>query len=57
MRLEGQAGQVKKGYLADLLIVTGAPHSDVRILQSPANIKMVMKDGLIYKNLLSQPPA
>ena len=57
MMLEGQAGEVKKGYLADLLVVAGEPHSDVRILQSPANIKMVIKDGLIYKNLLSQPPA
>jgi imidazolonepropionase-like amidohydrolase len=54
MMLEGQAGQVKKGYLADLLVVAGEPQSDVRLLQSPANIKLVMKDGQIYKNLLSQ---
>ena len=56
MMLEGQAGEVKKGYLADLLVVGGEPHRDVRILQTPANIKLVMKDGQIYKNLLSQPP-
>jgi len=52
MLLEGQAGEVKPGYLADLLVVAGEPHSDVRLLQSPANIKLVMKDGQVYKNLL-----
>src|SRR5262249_34444057 len=54
MMLDGQAGQVKKGYLADLLVVAGAPQSDVRLLQSAANIKLVMKDGQIYKNLLCE---
>ena len=53
MMLEGQAGEVRKGYLADLLVVAGEPHSNVRILQTAANIKLVMKDGQIYKDLLS----
>ena len=53
MMLEGEAGEVKKGYLADLLVVAGEPQRDVRLLQAPANIKLVMKDGQIYKNLLS----
>jgi imidazolonepropionase-like amidohydrolase len=53
MLLEGQAGEVAKGFLADMLVVAGAPQNDVRLLQAPTNIKLVMKDGRIYKNLLS----
>jgi len=51
--LEGQAGEVAEGFLADLLVVAGEPQKDVRLLQAPGNIKLVMKDGQIYKNLLS----
>jgi len=53
MLLEGQAGEVAKGLLADLLVVAGEPQNDVRLLQAPDNIKLVMKDGQIYKNLLA----
>ncbi len=53
MMLEGQAGEVAEGFLADLLVVAGEPQNDVRLLQAPGNIKVVMKDGQIYKNLLS----
>jgi len=51
MLMEGQSGEVVKGFLADLLVVAGEPQNDVRLLQMPGNIKLVMKDGLIYKNL------
>jgi imidazolonepropionase-like amidohydrolase len=51
MMLEGQAGEIAKGFLADLLVVAGEPQNDVRLLQAPGNIKLVMKDGRIYKNL------
>ena len=51
MLMEGQSGEVVKGFLADLLVVAGEPQNDVRLLQTPGNIKLVMKDGLIYKNL------
>ena len=53
MMLEGQAGEVAEGFLADLLVVAGEPQNDVRVLQAPDNIKLVMKDGRIYKNLLA----
>jgi imidazolonepropionase-like amidohydrolase len=53
MMLEGQAGEVAEGFLADLLVIAGEPQNDVRLLQSPRNIKLVMKDGQIHKNLLS----
>ena len=51
MLLEGQAGELAPGFLADLLVVAGEPHNDVRLLQAPASIKLVMKDGRIAKNL------
>lgn len=54
MLLEGQAGEVTSGFLADLIVVAGAPQDDVRLLQPGANIKLVMKDGRIHKNLFAR---
>jgi imidazolonepropionase-like amidohydrolase len=51
MMLEGKTGEIARGYLADLVVVAGEPHGDVRLLQAPGNIKLVMKDGRIHKNL------
>jgi imidazolonepropionase-like amidohydrolase len=51
MMLEGQAGEIAQGFLADLVVVAGAPQEDVRLLQVPDNIRLVMKDGRIHKNL------
>jgi imidazolonepropionase-like amidohydrolase len=51
MLLEGQAGELAEGHLADLLVVAGEPQNDVRLLQASDNIKLVMKDGRIFKNL------
>ncbi|WP_260929000.1 amidohydrolase family protein [Novosphingobium sp. 9] len=46
-----ETGLVKQGYLADLLLVDGDPTQDVTILQNPANIRMIMKDGALHKAL------
>jgi len=54
MLLQGQAGEVRDGFLADMLVVAGEPQKDVRVLQAPPNIKLVMKDGRIFKNLFDQ---
>ncbi len=35
MMLGGQTGEITKGFLADLLVVAGAPQDDVRLLQRP----------------------
>ncbi len=51
MMLEGQAGEIAEGFLADLVVVAGEPQDDVRLLQTADNIKLVMKDGRIHKNL------
>jgi len=54
MLLEGEAGLVKEGLLADVIVVQGEPQNDARQLQSPRNIKLVMKDGRIHKNLFDR---
>jgi imidazolonepropionase-like amidohydrolase len=42
-------GQVKSGYLADLLLVDGDPTADIRVLQDPKKLLIVMKGGKIHK--------
>ncbi|NRA19834.1 MAG: amidohydrolase family protein [Oceanospirillaceae bacterium] len=43
-------GQVKPGFLADLLLVKGDPTQDVSLLQQRENLRMIMKDGVLYKD-------
>ena len=40
-------GTLEPGKLADLLVVEGEPDRDVRVLQDPARLLLVMKDGQI----------
>ena len=47
-------GQVRAGYLADLLLVDGDPTSDVTLLQDKANLRMIMKGGELYKSPVPQ---
>jgi imidazolonepropionase-like amidohydrolase len=47
-------GTVKDGQLADLLVVDGNPLQDVRVLQDRARLKLIMKDGVAYKNTLAE---
>ena len=44
-----ELGQVKEGYLADLLLVDGDPLSNLAILREPARLLAVMKDGVFVK--------
>lgn len=53
MRLGDELGQVKEGYLADLLLVDGDPAIDVSILQDSSRLLAIMKDGQFHK----APPA
>lgn len=42
-------GQVRPGYLADLLLVDGDPTGDVAILQDRDRLRMIMKGGALHK--------
>ena len=42
-------GQIKQGWLADLLLVQGDPVQDVAILQERQHLLMVMKDGVFHR--------
>jgi imidazolonepropionase-like amidohydrolase len=50
---QGKLGTIAAGAFADLLVVDGDPLADLQVLLDPAkNLKLIMKDGVIYKNEL-----
>jgi len=62
---EGKLGVIEEGAYADLLIVDGNPLQDLSVIgtnekwfdaptppESPETIRIIMKDGVIYKNTL-----
>ena len=51
--LEGDLGTLEPGKLADVLVVDGNPLSDVTVLQERDRIRLVMKEGSVYRDLLS----
>jgi len=51
---KGKLGTIAPGACADLLVVDGDPLADLSVMTDPArNLKLIMKDGVIYKNELS----
>ena len=50
---EGPIGVIKEGAYADMLLVEGNPLEDVSVMAVyKKNIKMIMKDGKLFKNTL-----
>ena len=50
---DGPTGVIKEGAYADLLVVDGNPVDDIKIMTEPGkNFRIIMKDGVIYKNTL-----
>jgi imidazolonepropionase-like amidohydrolase len=62
---EGKLGVIEEGAYADILIVNGNPLEDLSVIgtsdkwfdaptppESPESIRVIMKDGVIYKNTL-----
>jgi len=48
---DGPLGVIAEGAYADLLLVDGDPLEDAAILEDhEANLKLIMKDGTVYKN-------
>jgi imidazolonepropionase-like amidohydrolase len=51
----GMFGEIKEGYLADLLLIDGDLLKDVSLLEDPERrLLVIMKDGRIYKNILNR---
>jgi imidazolonepropionase-like amidohydrolase len=48
----GPLGVIKAGAYADILLIDADPTRDIRLLMDSANIALIMKDGVIYKNTL-----
>ena len=46
-------GALEPGRLADVVVVEGDPLSDIKLLQCRDKIKLIMKDGNIYKQTLA----
>ncbi len=53
---DGPLGVVTEGAYADLLIVDGNPMEDISVLtRTDKTLRLIMKDGKIYKNTLKNP--
>jgi imidazolonepropionase-like amidohydrolase len=54
MMEKGTLGVIAEGAYADLLVVDGNPLADLAVLMNPQeNLKLIMKDGVVYKNELT----
>jgi imidazolonepropionase-like amidohydrolase len=49
MLMPDELGQIKEGFLADILLVDGDPLSDLSILLDKKNLLAIMKDGKFHK--------
>ena len=50
--MEDKIGSIEVGKWADIIVVDGNPDEDAEILAEPANVKLVMKKGEVFKNIL-----
>ncbi|MCH3987421.1 MAG: amidohydrolase family protein [Lachnospiraceae bacterium] len=51
---KGKLGVLTEGSYADILLVNGNPIEDLSVLADTSNIRMIMKDAVLYKDTLSQ---
>jgi imidazolonepropionase-like amidohydrolase len=49
MRMPDELGQVKAGFLADMILIDGDPLEAITILQDRERIVGIMKDGVSHK--------
>ena len=54
MGLGQELGLVRQGFLADMIVVTGDPTVDVRLLQDSANLRCIIKNGNFHKLALPE---
>jgi imidazolonepropionase-like amidohydrolase len=49
----GNFGEIREGWVADLLLINGEPLQDISVLRDPENnLALIMKGGEIVKNIL-----
>ena len=49
----GNFGEIREGWVADILLINGNPLEDISVLRDPGNnLALIMKDGEIVKNQL-----
>jgi imidazolonepropionase-like amidohydrolase len=53
---DGSVGTLEEGKLADLVVVDGDPTVDITVLQDMARIQMVIKEGIVYRDLTNPTP-
>jgi imidazolonepropionase-like amidohydrolase len=52
---EGKLGEISEGAYADLIIVDGNPLEHIKLIENPeTNFKLIMKNGVVYKNTLEK---
>ena len=51
MNLSAKAGQLAKGFWADIIAIEGDPLADIRMMEK---VTFVMKDGKVYRNDLGR---
>ena len=50
----GNFGEIREGWVADILLINGEPLEDISVLRDPeSNLALIMKDGKVVKNLIS----
>ena len=47
LSMQNEIGTIEEGKLADILVVNGDPIADIQVLQDPARLDVIMKDGEI----------
>ena len=49
---EDEIGSIEVSKWADIIVIDGHPDKDANLLSEPANVKLVMKQGEVFKNTL-----
>lgn len=57
MQRGDEVGQLRPGYLADIVLVDGNPLKDLSLLVDPAKVQLVMKEGVIHKDCSTPVPS
>jgi imidazolonepropionase-like amidohydrolase len=51
MGMGHELGQIKEGFIADLLLVDGDPLEDLDLVVHTKNLHVIMKEGSLYKDV------